>query len=257
MFGFRSKLKKDTPKEKLLKHGFRFRGVDNTRIEALSDGVFAIAIALLLISTDSPKTYDELRSFMSDIVPFGATIALLMIIWYQHYLFFIRYGLKDAATVAVNTLLLFTILFYVYPLRFLFKVLYTLFTGLFTGNEQKLEHLFSVTLQMRDAPSLMVIYGLGGASIFAIMSWLYFIALKRKESLELTDEEVFETRSSIYANLLQAAIPALSALVAFSGIFGKHTFSMAGFTYWLYPAVMFPFAAIRSKAKKKLFKDES
>ena len=36
------------------------RGLDNTRIEALSDGVFALAIALLLISSEVPSTFDEL-----------------------------------------------------------------------------------------------------------------------------------------------------------------------------------------------------
>ena len=107
-------------KEKLAsrisKNGVRLRGEGGTRIEALSDGVFAIAIALLLISTDIPETFAELREFMYDFVPFGGTIAILMVIWYQHYTFFLRYGLQDIKTVTINTVLLFLILFYVYPL---------------------------------------------------------------------------------------------------------------------------------------------
>ncbi len=51
---------------------FRLRGMDHTRIEGLSDGVFAIAIALLLISAKVPETFDELVTFIYDFVPFGA-----------------------------------------------------------------------------------------------------------------------------------------------------------------------------------------
>ena len=60
---------------------FKLRGKDHTRIESLSDGVFAIAIALLLISSEIPETFDELVVFMYDFVAFGATITLLMLLW--------------------------------------------------------------------------------------------------------------------------------------------------------------------------------
>ena len=75
---------------------FTLRGMEHTRIEGLSDGVFAIAVALLLITTDVPEKFSELKLFLKDFIPFGITIVLLMVIWYQHYTFFIRYGLRDA-----------------------------------------------------------------------------------------------------------------------------------------------------------------
>ena len=56
-------------RENLNNSGFKLRGVGATRIEALSDGVFAIAIALLLISASFPETYAELRIFMYDFIP--------------------------------------------------------------------------------------------------------------------------------------------------------------------------------------------
>ena len=108
---FRNRLKsKEVPKT-----DFRFRGLDNTRVEALSDGVFALAIALLLISSEVPSTFSELRLFLKNFFPFAATISILTLIWYQHYIFFVRYGLKDANVVALNTLLLFLVLFFIYP----------------------------------------------------------------------------------------------------------------------------------------------
>ncbi len=76
------------PKTNLHPSGFRLRGMDHTRIEGLSDSVFAIAIAFLLISADVPEKYSELELFLKDFVPFGITITLLMLIWHEHYIFF-------------------------------------------------------------------------------------------------------------------------------------------------------------------------
>ena len=159
---------------------FKLRGKDHTRIEGLSDSVFAIAIALLLISADIPETFDQLMVFMYDFIPFAATITLLMLLWYEHYTFFIRYGLKDATTVFINTILLFLILFYVYPLKFLFKTLYQLFSGLISKDYDRLERLFSETIVKEDTATLMIIYGLGAALIFFTFTLLYFYALKKK-----------------------------------------------------------------------------
>jgi hypothetical protein len=40
----------------------------------------------------------------------------------RHYYFFRYYGLEDITTIVLNTLLLFLVLFYVYPLKFLVSV---------------------------------------------------------------------------------------------------------------------------------------
>ena len=217
---------------------FKLRGKDHTRIEGLSDGVFAIAIALLLISSDIPETFDQLMVFMYDFVPFAATITLLMLLWFEHYTFFIRYGLKDANTVTINTILLFQILFYVYPLKFLFKTLFTLFSGLFTSDRPKLERLFSETILPDDTATLMIIYGLGAASIFITFVLLYFYALRKKEKLQLSGYEIFQTRSSIYSNLIMASVPLGSVFIAATGIGGDSNFTISGVFYWMYAVAM-------------------
>lgn len=50
---------------------------------------------------------------------FALTFAALMTLWVRHYYFFRYYGLDDLATIVLNTTLLFLVLFYVYPLKFL------------------------------------------------------------------------------------------------------------------------------------------
>ena len=53
----------DTTK-KVSKEGFRYRGLQTTRLENLSDAVFGFAITLLVISSQVPKNYLELQVSM-------------------------------------------------------------------------------------------------------------------------------------------------------------------------------------------------
>ncbi|MEM7552125.1 MAG: TMEM175 family protein [Bacteroidota bacterium] len=233
---------------------FKLRGLDNTRIEALSDGVFALSIALLLISTDIPKTYDQLLIFINDFVPFAVTITLLILVWYEHYLFFVRYGFRGPGIVALNTVLLVLVLFYVYPLKFLFSVLYKLFTGLLTRDQAVLDELFTVAILVENAPSLMVLYGLGACAVFLTLVMMYLIALKKKDSLELSTMEVFDTKSRIYDNLLMASVPFCSAMFALFDLGGKPatTFTLSGLIYMAYAILMPGFGMLRGKKRKKL-----
>jgi len=246
-------IRKHLKSRKLSDSEFQFRCLDNTRIEALSDGVFALAIALLLISSEVPNTFAELRAFLKNFFPFAATISILTLIWFQHYVFFIRYGLKDAMIVSINTLLLFLVLFFVYPLKFLFQVLFDLFSALILKDQEALNVLFSEVIRANDAPTLMMIYGAGSALVFLTMAWMYYIALKRKDFLQLTPIEVFDTRSNIFTNLCMASIPFVSSLIAYFGIGGggSLTFSIAGMFYMSYIVVMPLYGYLRGRSRKR------
>ncbi|MFY0651216.1 MAG: DUF1211 domain-containing protein [Cyclobacteriaceae bacterium] len=239
-------------------HGqFRFRGTTNTRIEALSDGVFAIATALLIISSSIPETFDQLLVFLDDLVPFAICITMLILIWFQHYLFFIRYGFKDAKIVAINTLLLFLILFYVYPLKFLFKVLYEMFPALFSGNQEKLNYLFIEVMPIADAPTLMVIYGIGAMGIFLTLTLMYWMAYKRRASLDLNEIEIFDTIASMRSNLLMGLIPAISVLVSLFRIFGSLSFTISGMIYMSYAFIMPTFGIFAERKRNKILQNET
>ncbi len=82
---------------------FRWRGGDVSRLEGFSDAVFAFALTLLVVSLQVPKTFDELLVTMRGFVAFAICFCLLAMVWYDHYLLFRHYGLKDTSTVVLNT----------------------------------------------------------------------------------------------------------------------------------------------------------
>lgn len=227
---------------------FRNRGEEQTRIETFSDAVFALAVTLLVLSNTVPGTFEELIDSFANIIPFGICITLLMIIWYQHYIFFIRYGFKDINIVAINTVLLFLLLIYIYPLKFLFTVLYNLNAAWITQDRELLTNLFQVVIPEPQAPTLMIIYGMGAAAVFLVISWMYLLAYKRRREIELNDLEIFHTKTSIYDNLISAGVPLISVMIAsFGGFF------WAGMAYWLFAVTMPIFHVLRQRKKRKLF----
>src|ERR671913_664995 len=84
--------------------GFSWRGEDVSRIEGFSDAVFGFAITLLVVSLEVPNTFDELLTMLRGFVAFGASFAVLIMIWYEHYTFFRRYGFEDLWIIALNSM---------------------------------------------------------------------------------------------------------------------------------------------------------
>ncbi|MEQ8905115.1 TMEM175 family protein [Ekhidna sp.] len=234
---------------------FRYRGLNQTRIETFSDAVFAVAFTLVVLSSAVPETFDELRKSISDILPSFICIVLIVVIWYQHYIFFLRYGLQNTKTVTVNTFLLFLVLIYIYPLKFLARFLVELYSGLIFGMPDNFMDDFGGEMNSENMTLLMTAYGTGATFIFMAMAWLYRHAYKKREQLELNKYETFTTKVSLLQNLLMGAIPFLSTMVAFLHPFGHGAwnFGIAGFIYMLYLPVMITFGYLVDRKTKQLF----
>lgn len=224
---------------------FNYRGLNQTRIETFSDAVFAFSLTLVVLSSSVPATFAELRESFRDIIPFFFCAILIVIIWYQHYVFFLRYGLQDMKTVVINTFLLFVLLIYVYPLKFLMDFIFEIYASLFTQDWSRPQAIMGTD---GDGGHLLAWYGIGAALIFLSLAWLYRVAYRRKENLALDPYEQYITKISIWSNLLMSTVPILSSIIAMAGF----NYIVAGFTYMLYPFVMIPFGYImRRKISKK------
>jgi hypothetical protein len=187
-------------------HGFRWRGHDISRIEGLSDAVFAFAITLLVVSLEVPKTFGELREMMHGFVAFGICFALLLLIWHAQYLYFRRYALDDRRTFLLNAALLFVVAFYIYPLKFLFTAIVDGATGF-----QAVKGGVPVPRMNREEWSqLMLIYSAGFVGVYVIFALLYQHAYRLRDALELSPMEAYETRGVVQEQLVMIGIGALS-----------------------------------------------
>src|SRR5262249_22278558 len=110
-----------------------------TRLESFSDGVFAISATLLVVSLEVPHSFAELEHSLSGFIAFALSFTMLVHIWAVHNGFFRRFGEQDGWTVTLNAALLFVVLFYVYPLKYLALVLVQGFGGWRPGDTRLIE----------------------------------------------------------------------------------------------------------------------
>lgn len=212
-----------------------------SRLEAFSDAVFAFALTLLVVSLDVPKSYDDLMTLMAGFVPFAASFALLTWIWYEHNIFFRRYGLQDALTTTLNAALLFVVLFYVYPLKFLFTAAFSFFLPV-------LEIRLSVTPP--QLARIFAIYGAGFVVLFGMFALLYLQAYRKRRELGLSALEVFDTRTALGAHLVSVAIGLIATGVALFAPMPIPLFS--GFTYFLMGPGHWLFGVSAGRRRKSL-----
>jgi uncharacterized membrane protein len=233
---------------------FQPRGEQPGRLENLSDAVFALAITLLLISTSAPQNFDQLVRFTFELIPFVLCITWLIYIWYEHFLFYYRYGMRDRKIIVLNTLFLIVVLFFVYPLKFLTKL--ALFAISIPFGIDWLTKELIESVSGANMAALMIIYGVGVATVFLILSVMYQQAWINRDMLGLTEIERFDTRASRSGNLLMASIPILSVLLAI--VFFDHPMvgAVAGFTYFLYSPVMMVFGIRTERSRNALIRQQ-
>jgi uncharacterized membrane protein len=216
--------------------GFRNRGTEPGRLENFSDAVFALAITLLLISTSPPTSFEQIKRFTFEIVPFSMCIVLIILIWHEHFTFFYRYGLRNGKVIVLNTLFLVIVLFYVYPLKFLTRLI--LYPVALLFDNSGLANEISGMMNPNDMGALMMIYGFGAFAVFMVLSQMYRYAYKQADALQLNALEKFDTKESIRTNLLMATIPLISVVLAFMFRHSWVAGPIAGCTYFLYTPIL-------------------
>jgi uncharacterized membrane protein len=219
-------------RETQLPAGFRNRGSDISRVEGFADCAFGFAVTLLVVSLDVPKTFEALVAVLQGIPAFALSFAILAWIWFTQYRFFRKYGLEDGMTVLLTLVLLFVVLCYVYPLKFLYAA-----------------SLGSRSLTEQDLRLLFVIYGIGLAATFAVLLLMHANAYRQRERLGLDALEQAETRIVMWEMAAVAAIGLLSGAVAQLPVGGYFAFA-AGGIYFL-NGVVFTVGGRRRRALRR------
>jgi len=135
------------------------------RVAALSDGIFAFAATLMVVDVGTTVDIKNLGAQIPLFISFGVAFFVMMLLWKVHYNYFQRSKYVDNWIIASNTLLLFTILFYLFPLKTLINSI-----------TQK------VRMNQDDLAQLFILYGFGFVLIFASYSFLYWRAFKKDKT---------------------------------------------------------------------------
>ncbi|MEP6764095.1 MAG: TMEM175 family protein [Gemmatimonadaceae bacterium] len=231
--------------------GFIWRSREVSRLEGFSDAVIGFAVTLLVVSLEVPKTLDDLLISMGGFVAFGFCFALLVLIWHTQYTWFRRYGLDDTPTFLLTMVLLFVVLFFVYPLKF-----FTAFMMEWVRSGD-FRHFPSTLLadgrsvqmigDMGQLLKMMTIYSAGYAAVFGIFALMYWHAWRRREELDLSDLEEIETRFSLMEHAMHFAVGLLGAILA---SVAHSAFAM--FAFFLIAPLQILQGNLRSRARKKI-----
>ena len=147
---------------------------NNNRVEAFSDGVFAFAATLMVVTLDMDDSLLLTGAKAINFISFGVSFFVLVILWKIHYNFFRRNSYIDNWIIALNSVLLFVVLYYVFPL----KSLINSWIGL-------------QAITYEDLASLFVMYSFGFAMIFLCFALMYYRAFRKTRSLQTSVDLLF------------------------------------------------------------------
>lgn len=205
---------------------FRLRGLEMTRIETFTDAAFAFALTLLVVSLEPPTSIEGLTDILRDVPGFLLAAGLLMLFWWGHHEWSRRYGLDDGMTVLLSCMLVFTVLVFVYPLRFMAGSLVAyigLLADLPLGSGQ------ATIRQPADVNTMFAIYGVGYCFMCLAILLLHGHAWRRRTVIELSAWEAHETVTLVGVWGIQAVVGLIS-----TGIALTTKPSMVGYPGWVY-----------------------
>jgi uncharacterized membrane protein len=234
----------DVLRELPVKEGFRLRGMDMTRTEIFTDAAFAFALTLLVVSIDSiPSTYEELWFAIQGIPAFGLSCALLFLFWYGHWNWSRRYGLEDFPSMVLSFVLVFVMLCFVYPMKYITSIFVAWIT------DRRLEVGANIN-SIDELYGIFTIYSIGFVALCVVVLLLYLRAWAMRDDLRLDVMERHVTRSEIGSWIILAGVGGLAILM---GLFApRHPLTVPGWAYMLLPVVMPIWGTVRGRQLERL-----
>ena len=213
---------------------FKCRSSESQRIETLSDAVFAFSVSLLVVSLEVPQTFGEFRLVITGVLPFFATVAFLFMLWYKQYIFFRHYGMNDFRTILLNLVYLAVVVFFLYPLKFLFSFLLSWWMGINFFPKS----IGKVLISYGQIPQLVIFYSSGYFVIWILIYIMHERAMRHSKELELNKYELLYTKKEKRGAFMNAMIGAFSALIAWIGMALNAAAWLSGICYFLIPFVV-------------------
>ncbi len=136
---------------------------NSSRVEAFSDAVFAFAATLLIVSVGNEASSSILKVDWAVFLSFTVSFFVLVGLWWLHYNFFRRTKYIDNWIIAMNAILLFVILYYVFPLKTLINSM--------SGKE--------ALGGIDELASLFQLYSVGFFLIFLCLGLMYYRAYRK------------------------------------------------------------------------------
>lgn len=217
------------------------RGREVSRIEGFSDAVFGFALTLLVVSLEVPSSFEGLKQILSGFVAFAATFALMCWIWFEHYAFFRKFDAEDPLSILLNCVLLFLVLFFVYPLKFVFSMVIPALLG------------FGPPLALTewDARLMMWVYSAGFAAMMLVFAMLYWNQYRRRTVFNLSAEQAFAARTGARTHMLSVAVGLTSIALALT--VPIHWIWIAGVVYVLQGPLHWRNGVLIERARLKAF----
>ena len=147
------------------------------RIEAFSDAVFAFAATLLVVSVGYEESSSVIKVDWTAFIGFGISFFVLVAMWWLHYNFFRRTDYMDNWLIALNSILLFVVLYYVFPLKSLVN-----------------SWLGSQRISWEDLATLFELYSFGFLLIFICFSLMYLRAYQKTKQVKKDLDLLFYAR---------------------------------------------------------------
>jgi len=200
------------------------------RVEAFSDAVFAFAATLMVVSFGTDEDFLLITAKTTSFISFGVSFFVLVMLWKVHYNFFRRTDYIDNWIITLNTVLLFVVLYYVFPLKSLIS-----------------SWLGETKITLDGLASLFKLYSLGFLLIFLCFTLMYYRAYKKSKQIENSIDLLFYTR---YFGIF-VGVALISILLAFFNFGIK--FAVPGFVYFVLGPLCYLHAIwFNKKIKNKL-----
>jgi uncharacterized membrane protein len=181
--------------------------------------VFGFAITLLVVSLEVPANFDQLLQVMRGLPVFAVTFAILLMMWQEHHTLFKRFPCADGVTIWLNGALLFVVVSYIYPLKFLFS-------GIVGPAGMRFGQTSSF-IRLEQMMTLMLVYGAGFAAIFLLFAAMYWRAARR----EADPAGRHEARVAVGHSFVYVGVAASSMVLAVFG--GNYASAYSGMAYGL------------------------